>query len=96
MVITFLTDFGLVDDFVGTCHGVMKRLAPDVEIIDITHGISPQAVLQGALVLRNTLPYMPGGRAPRGRRPRRRDRPASARAAHGGGTAARLSRTTAC
>lgn len=59
--ITFLTDFGLADDFVGTCHGVMKRLAPDVEIIDITHGISPQAVLQGALVLRNTLPYMPEG-----------------------------------
>jgi S-adenosyl-L-methionine hydrolase (adenosine-forming) len=59
--ITFLTDFGLTDDFVGTCHGVMKRLAPDVEIIDITHGISPQAVLQGALVLRNTVPYMPEG-----------------------------------
>jgi S-adenosylmethionine hydrolase len=59
--ITFLTDFGLADDFVGTCHGVMKRLAPDVEIIDITHGISPQAVLQGALVLRSTIPYMPEG-----------------------------------
>jgi S-adenosylmethionine hydrolase len=57
--VTFLTDFGLVDDFVGTCHGVLKRLAPDVEIIDITHGIQPQAVLQGALVLRNTIPYMP-------------------------------------
>jgi S-adenosylmethionine hydrolase len=59
--ITFLTDFGLADDFVGTCHGVMKRLAPDVEILDITHGISPQAILQGALVLRNTVPYMPEG-----------------------------------
>ena len=32
--ITFLTDFGLQDDFVGTCHGVMKRIAPDAEIID--------------------------------------------------------------
>jgi S-adenosylmethionine hydrolase len=59
--VTFLTDFGLADDFVGTCHGVLKRIAPDVEIIDITHGIKPQAVLQGALVLRNTLPYMPIG-----------------------------------
>jgi len=59
--VTFLTDFGLADDFVGTCHGVIKRLAPDVDIIDITHGIAPQAVLQGALVLRNTLPYMPEG-----------------------------------
>jgi hypothetical protein len=59
--ITFLTDFGLQDDFVGTCHGVMKRIAPDAEIIDITHGIPPQAVLQGALVLSNTVVYMPVG-----------------------------------
>jgi S-adenosyl-L-methionine hydrolase (adenosine-forming) len=59
--ITFLTDFGLQDDFVGTCHGVMKRIAPDVEVIDITHGISPQGVLQGALTLANTLPFMPEG-----------------------------------
>ena len=61
MFITFLTDFGLQDDFVGTCHGVIKRIAPDAQIIDITHGIPPQAVLQGALVLANTLPYMPVG-----------------------------------
>jgi S-adenosyl-L-methionine hydrolase (adenosine-forming) len=61
VVITFLSDFGLQDDFVGTCHGVIKRIAPEVEIIDITHGIQPQAVMQGALVLRNTLPYMPEG-----------------------------------
>ena len=60
-VITFLSDFGLQDDFVGTCHGVIKRIAPDAEIIDITHGIPPQAVLQGALVLSNTVSYMPGG-----------------------------------
>ena len=59
--ITFLTDFGLQDDFVGTCHGVMKRIAPEVEIIDITHGIPPQGVLQGALTLANTLPFMPEG-----------------------------------
>jgi len=59
--ITFLTDFGLRDDFVGTCHGVIKRIAPEAQIIDVTHGIEPQRVLQGALVLRNTLPYMPSG-----------------------------------
>src|SRR5207244_12634427 len=39
----------------------MKRIAPDVEIIDITHGIAAQAVLQGALTLANTLPFMPEG-----------------------------------
>jgi S-adenosyl-L-methionine hydrolase (adenosine-forming) len=59
--VTFLTDFGLQDDFVGTCHGVIKRIAPDVQIIDITHGIPPQSVLQGALVLAQTIRYMPPG-----------------------------------
>ncbi|MFN2467708.1 MAG: S-adenosyl-l-methionine hydroxide adenosyltransferase family protein [Gaiellaceae bacterium] len=61
MLITFLTDFGLEDDFVGTCHGVIRRIAPEVQIIDITHGISPQRVLEGALVLAKTLPFMPVG-----------------------------------
>jgi S-adenosylmethionine hydrolase len=59
--ITFLSDFGLRDDFVGTCHGVIKRIAPEARIIDITHGIEPQAVLQGALVLASTVRYMPEG-----------------------------------
>jgi S-adenosylmethionine hydrolase len=60
-VITFLTDFGLEDDFVGTCHGVIARIAPDERVIDITHGIRPGRILQGALMLRNTLAYMPVG-----------------------------------
>jgi len=59
--VTFLSDFGLQDDFVGTCHGVIKRIAPDVQVIDITHGIPPRAVVQGAVVLANTVPYMPHG-----------------------------------
>jgi hypothetical protein len=59
--ITFLSDFGLKDDFVGTCHGVMKRIAPEAQIVDITHGIPPTAVLEGALVLANTIGYMPVG-----------------------------------
>jgi S-adenosyl-L-methionine hydrolase (adenosine-forming) len=61
MFVTFLTDFGLQDDFVGTCHGVIKRIAPDVQIIDLTHGIRPGRILQGALALANSLPYMPAG-----------------------------------
>jgi S-adenosylmethionine hydrolase len=61
MVITFLTDFGLEDDFVGTCHGVIARIAPDVRVIDMTHGIRPGRVLQGALMLANALAYMPAG-----------------------------------
>jgi S-adenosyl-L-methionine hydrolase (adenosine-forming) len=40
---------------------VIKQIAPDADVIDITHGIPPQHVLQGAIVLANTLPYMPIG-----------------------------------
>jgi S-adenosyl-L-methionine hydrolase (adenosine-forming) len=61
VLVTFLSDFGLEGAFVGTCHGVIKRIAPDAEIIDLTHGIAPRAVLQGALVLASALPYMPVG-----------------------------------
>src|SRR5438270_6785789 len=60
-LITFLSDFGLTDDFVGTCHGVIATIAPDARVIDVTHGVRPGHILQGALVLANTLPYMPAG-----------------------------------
>ena len=61
MVICFLTDFGLTDDFVGTCHGVIEQIAPGTRVIDVTHGIPPTEITQGALVLASTLPYMPAG-----------------------------------
>jgi hypothetical protein len=57
--ITFLSDYGLEDEFVGVCRGVIKRAAPDVEVIDIVHGISPQDVRSGAAALAQSLPYMP-------------------------------------
>ena len=59
MIVTLLTDYGRDDDFVGVCHGVIRRIHPEAQIIDITHGLPRYAVRQGALVLRNTLPYMP-------------------------------------
>jgi len=61
MIVTLLTDYGSKDGLVGVCHGVLRSLCPGVEIIDITHGIRRHAVRRGALVLRNTLPYMPQG-----------------------------------
>jgi S-adenosylmethionine hydrolase len=61
MIVTLLTDYGRDDDFVGVCHGVIRGIHPDAQIVDITHGIRHYAVRQGALVLRNTLPYMPVG-----------------------------------
>ena len=61
MIITLLTDYGRDDDFVGVCHGVIRTIHPEAQIVDITHGVSRYAVRQGALVLRNTLPYTPVG-----------------------------------
>ena len=61
MIVTLLTDYGRDDDFVGVCHGVMLDIEPGLRIIDVTHGIRHYAVRQGALVLRNTLPFMPVG-----------------------------------
>jgi len=60
-VVTFLSDYGLDDDFVGVCHGVIAGIAPQARIIDITHGIARHDVRSGALVLRRALPYMPPG-----------------------------------
>jgi S-adenosylmethionine hydrolase len=58
-VVTFLSDYGLTDEFVGVCHGVMRRRCPTLEIIDITHGVPRGDVRAGALMLRAALPYMP-------------------------------------
>ncbi|MDX6669933.1 MAG: hypothetical protein QOI91_296 [Solirubrobacteraceae bacterium] len=60
-VVTFLSDYGLEDDFVGVCHGVIARLSPDARVLDVTHGIPRHNVRAGALALRNALPYMPPG-----------------------------------
>jgi len=60
-LVTFLSDYGQLDDFVGVCHGVIARIAPEARIIDVTHGIPRHEVRSGALVLRNALGYMPPG-----------------------------------
>jgi S-adenosyl-L-methionine hydrolase (adenosine-forming) len=57
--IVFLTDYGMADEFVGVCHGVMLRIAPDVRIVDLTHAIPRQDVMRGALTLGRATSYMP-------------------------------------
>lgn len=59
--ICFLSDFGLQDEFVGVVHGVISRLAPEVTIIDITHGIAPGDIRGGALALMRAIQYLPNG-----------------------------------
>jgi hypothetical protein len=57
--ITFTSDYGLEDEFVGVCHGVIKQFAPEVEILDVSHAIPPQNVQAGATVLAQAVRYMP-------------------------------------
>ncbi|TMK97118.1 MAG: SAM-dependent chlorinase/fluorinase [Actinobacteria bacterium] len=60
-LVSFLSDYGHEDEFVGVCHGVIARRCPDARIIDITHAIPRGDVRLGALVLADALPYMPCG-----------------------------------
>src|SRR5947209_19379199 len=60
-VITFLSDYGVQDDFVGVCHGVMARVCPEARVIDLTHGVGRHDVPAGALILEGALPYLPVG-----------------------------------
>ena len=59
--ITFTSDYGLADPFVGVCHAVMARIAPHVQVIDLAHGISRHDVQAGALTLADAVPYLPEG-----------------------------------
>ena len=60
-LITFLSDYGHRDEFVGICHGVIARRCPQARVIDITHAIPRHDVRAGALVLADALFYMPAG-----------------------------------
>jgi S-adenosyl-L-methionine hydrolase (adenosine-forming) len=60
-VVTFLSDFGSADPFVGICHGVIVRTCPDAEVIHLAHGIDAQSVSQGARVLAASIEFLPVG-----------------------------------
>lgn len=57
--VTFLSDYGHDDVFVGVCKGVVARIAPHVRVIDICHLITPQDVIQGATSFAASLPFLP-------------------------------------
>src|SRR5258708_19488668 len=79
-LITFLSDYGLGDEFVGVCHAVIARRCPEARVIALAHSIPRHDVQTGAIGLRATLPYLPeaiilavvdpgvGGSGTRGRR----------------------------
>jgi hypothetical protein len=59
--IVFMTDFGVVDDSVAICRGVMYSILPDVRIVDLTHQVTPFSILDGARFLYGATPYYPAG-----------------------------------
>ena len=59
--IVFMTDFGVVDDSVAICRGVMYGIMPDVRIVDLTHQVTPFSIFDGARFLYGATPYFPAG-----------------------------------
>ena len=57
--IVFCSDYGLEDEFVGVCHGVIARIAPEARVIDLTHGIPAMNVSYGAALLASAVGFMP-------------------------------------
>lgn len=60
-IITLMTDFGIKDGNVGVMKGVILGIAPEVQIVDLSHTISPQNIREAALILDRSAPYFPTG-----------------------------------
>jgi S-adenosylmethionine hydrolase len=59
--VVFMTDFGVVDDSVALCKGVMYSIEPGLRIVDLTHEVTPFSILDGARFLHGATPYFPAG-----------------------------------
>ena len=59
--IVFMTDFGVLDDSVAICRGVMYGIMPEVRIVDLTHQVTPFSIFDGARYLFGAAPYYPEG-----------------------------------
>ena len=60
-IITLTTDFGLKDGFVGTMKGVILGICPDTRLVDLTHTVRPQNILEGAIALWRAYAFFPPG-----------------------------------
>jgi S-adenosylmethionine hydrolase len=60
-IITLLTDFGLRDHYVGVMKGVIAGIAPEAQVIDITHEVEPFQIAQGAYLLAQSWNWFPRG-----------------------------------
>jgi len=59
--ISFLSDFGAADEFVGVVHSVINSIAPYVKVIDVTHGIPHFDIRSGGLALARSAQYLSPG-----------------------------------
>ncbi len=59
--VVFMTDFGVVDDAVAICKGVMYGITPNLRIVDLTHQVTPYSIQDGARFLFGATPYFPAG-----------------------------------
>ena len=59
--VSFLSDYGLVDEFVGVVKSVVRSLAPHVTVVDITHDVSPHDIRGGGLALVRSVQYLAPG-----------------------------------
>lgn len=59
--ISFLSDYGTRDEFVGVVKGVIRQLAPETHVIDISHEIEAHDVRAGSLTLSRAVQYLPDG-----------------------------------
>ena len=59
--VSFLSDYGTSDEFVGVVHSVIRDLAPDARVIDLTHGVAPFDVRAGSLALARSISYVASG-----------------------------------
>ena len=60
-IVTLLTDFGTKDAYVPQMKGVLLSLNPTLKIIDISHQVAPQNIMEGAFLLKTTYCYFPSG-----------------------------------
>jgi S-adenosyl-L-methionine hydrolase (adenosine-forming) len=60
-IITLTTDFGSNDHFVGAMKGVILEIAPEAEIVDISHAVQPFDILDGAITISQAYSYFPSG-----------------------------------
>src|SRR5216684_1519103 len=60
-IITLTTDFGLADPFVGIMKGVILGIAPEAQLVDITHDIRSYDILEAAFIIDSAYRYFPGG-----------------------------------